>query len=121
MPVSCSAYGCTNRFSKEKKIQFFGFPKNPEKLQSWLNRMRREDWTPTKYSKICSDHFLSSDYLLRPRLKDNAVPSVFTGFPKHLQRTVTPRKSPKKRTFESDIANVSVNYFYVINILRLLF
>lgn len=63
----------------------------------WINAVKRENWNPTKYSKLCSDHFTSEDYLDRPisniaLLKPDAVPSIFN-FPKHLTRINTkPRR-----------------------------
>ncbi|KAK4876049.1 hypothetical protein RN001_012471 [Aquatica leii] len=92
MPDSCCAYGCSNRAHRGDNKQFFGFSlKNDERLKRWLNAIKRENFIPTKYSKICSDHFLLSDYLERPGackryLKPDAVPSVFYAFPSHLQK-----------------------------------
>lgn len=73
---------------------FFRFPfKRPEILQLWVKAIRRENWKPTKSSKLCSNHFISSDFIPRQMskmklLKPDAVPSVFN-FPKHLQKEVT--------------------------------
>ena len=46
--------------------------------------MNQKGFVPTKNSVLCSKHFLPSDYLdppgygnFKPRLKPNAVPSVF--------------------------------------------
>lgn len=51
--------------------------------------MRRESFVPSSAFKLCSDHFLPTDYLVRPgtstrKLKPDAAPSVFS-FPSHLQ------------------------------------
>ncbi|CAH1378702.1 hypothetical protein MTP99_002515 [Tenebrio molitor] len=87
MPASCSVAGCTNRHKAGGSVQFFGFPlKNDNLLKSWICSLRRENFAPTKASKVCSDHFQESDYLVRPgtyvrRLKPDAVPSLFPGFP----------------------------------------
>lgn len=56
----------------------------------WIHAIRRENWTPSSSSRLCSAHFLSTDYQVRPgassfRLKDDAVPSIFPAYPRHLQ------------------------------------
>ena len=77
----------------------FRFPANEEKRQLWIAAVRRWKWHPTKYSYICSDHFLVTDYKVppgqpRPRLAPSAVPSIFPKFPKHLMRE--PPKTRRK-------------------------
>ena len=70
--------------------------------------MKRENFTPTKSSKICGDRFLLSDYYPGSReLRKTAVPSIFN-FPDHLQKPVkTPRRPLLKRnlSFISPEAN----------------
>ena len=104
MVVSCSAYGCSNRFTKENKICFHRFPlKNKELCDKWVSATKRDQFLPTTNSFLCSDHFLPTDYSLgtkefadntKPRLKYNAIPSIF------IFSTVTvPRKLPTSRPF----------------------
>ena len=38
------------------------FPKDPQKLEMWIRAIPREEWTPTKYSVVCSLHFEDSDF-----------------------------------------------------------
>ncbi|XP_043677951.1 THAP domain-containing protein 1-like [Vespula pensylvanica] len=95
MPTSCSVYGCNNRYSKEKKFQFFTFPfKNEHRLAAWITAVNRKDWKPSKASRICSAHFKPQDFLHRPgtawypyirRLKHDAVPSIFSNYSNHLE------------------------------------
>ena len=76
--------------------------------------MRRDKWTPSKYERICENHFLPGDYNLPPtlgkyitgnrHLKTEAVPSVFN-FPEHLKSSVkTTRLSPKRCSTEQSVA-----------------
>ena len=59
----CTAYGCSRRYQKEYNVRFHSYPlKDSERLKRWLIAMKRENFTPTKSSRICSDHFLVSDY-----------------------------------------------------------
>ena len=102
MPVSCSAYGCSNHHFKETNIIFHRFPlKDKELCQKWVIATKRDGFVPTEASYICSDHFTKDNYLFSnsKRLKQNNVPSVFN-FPEHLMpKTLTlKRKAPVARS-----------------------
>ena len=108
MVHSCSAYGCTNRWSKDSVIKFHKFPlTKPELCQMWKNATKRDEFTPTSNSYICTDHFLQEDYLYSnsTRLKPDAVPSVFN-FPAHLQTTKERKRKAPTRRFTPEVANV---------------
>ncbi|KAG8454872.1 hypothetical protein GDO86_001190 [Hymenochirus boettgeri] len=81
MVQSCSAYGCKNRYDKDKPISFHKFPlKRPILCKKWEAAVRRADFKPTKYSSICSDHFTGDCFKRECNnklLKDNAVPTIF--------------------------------------------
>lgn len=64
MVCSCSVHLCTNRSKPgPRKIHFFSFPlKNAERTQQWVNAVGRKGFIPTKYSKVCSDHFHQNDF-----------------------------------------------------------
>ncbi|CAH2016120.1 unnamed protein product [Acanthoscelides obtectus] len=65
----------------------------------------RKNWTPSKYSAVCSRHFRESDIirtenivladgpvqnnipLKYPKLKENAVPYIFPNLPSYLSKT----------------------------------
>ena len=70
---------------------------------------KREHFTPSKYSHVCSEYFLPSDYVysqhdLKPRLKPQSVPSIFK-FPERLQPKKHQRKPPVKRSLPEDKPN----------------
>ena len=54
--------------------------------------MKREDWYPSQYSRICSDHF-EETFIRRSaqriELKENAIPTRFKTFPSYLKSKVT--------------------------------
>ncbi|XP_041090290.1 THAP domain-containing protein 1-like isoform X1 [Polyodon spathula] len=81
MVQSCSAYGCKNRYHKDKNISFHKFPlARPDVCEKWVSAMRRNNFKPTKYSNICSQHFTKDCFKRECNnrvLKENAVPSVF--------------------------------------------
>ena len=64
---------------------FTRFPfKNPEvlaKLENAINKYdrKRKNWKASQYSRVCSKHFLKTDFIndLDRKLKFNAVPTVF--------------------------------------------
>lgn len=67
------------------------FPKDEKVLNKWIVAIRRKNWTPSKRSKLCSAHFTADSYETsgwssRPRLKPDAVPTIFD-FPVHPTKT----------------------------------
>ena len=105
MVKSCSAYGCTSRCTPDSKLHFHKFPlKNLELNKSWVIAVKRDKFKPTNNSYLCSKHFDENAYVhskedLHPRLKFNAVPSIFD-FPDHLRKhPPKPRKAPAKREY----------------------
>ncbi|XP_068609186.1 THAP domain-containing protein 1 [Brachionichthys hirsutus] len=81
MVQTCSAYGCKNRYHKDRNISFHKFPlARPDVCAKWVAAMRRNNFKPTKYSNICSQHFTKDRFKSECNnrvLKENAVPSLF--------------------------------------------
>ena len=107
--VQCSGYGCYNRSAdkscKERGITFHLFPnrKNPRdeaRKKEWIKAVRRDGWEPSKFSRLCSEHFIASDFNeggQQKSLKNTAVPTVFKGFPAHLQKSLDEKNKPKRK------------------------
>jgi hypothetical protein len=38
------------------------FPKNENLRKKWMCAIRRDKWTPTRFSYVCQAHFLPMDY-----------------------------------------------------------
>ena len=80
---------------------YSSFPwKKPDILSKWLVKISRDHWYPTKNDRVCSDHFIESDYthpgdpaVLRLDLKPGAIPTVFSEYPAHKQNVVKRRLS----------------------------
>ena len=58
--LTCSAYGCKAAGSGKDKelykgIRFHTFPKNM--FTVWKDTVKRDCWSATKYSVLCSRHF----------------------------------------------------------------
>nr|2JTG_A Chain A, THAP domain-containing protein 1 [Homo sapiens] len=81
MVQSCSAYGCKNRYDKDKPVSFHKFPlTRPSLCKEWEAAVRRKNFKPTKYSSICSEHFTPDCFKRECNnklLKENAVPTIF--------------------------------------------
>ena len=87
--VYCVAFNCNNRSVRKPGVSFFSFPKENDLRRKWIVKVKRQDWSPTKYSKLCSDHFDNSCFISdkamisigwkpgRKRLKADAVPTLF--------------------------------------------
>ena len=88
----CIAPGCTQFYYKSPGKHFHRLPVNkPQLLRQWLQRLKRQDPPESKYARVCSDHFLDTDYKTKGIitndggfcfektniLKENAVPTVF--------------------------------------------
>jgi hypothetical protein len=114
---------------------FHRFPIDPDIRKKWLHLIHRQQYIITVSSRICSQHFLDTDFkditddsntsrtnhrfhedLKVKRLNQNALPSIFHGQPSYM--TSTPkqkRKSPKtaenRLTIELDRQKILMNDF----------
>ena len=98
----CSVPGCSNRSGRDS-TSFHKFPlKNAKLLQQWIHNIKRKDFTPTKYSKVCGEHFTKECFVpdksvfcpsLKPlpykQLRSDAVPTVFGYKPAAAERAHT--------------------------------
>ena len=71
MPDKCVVFRCNNRPNKEKGISFHPIPfdgtddtEKRKRRKKWVDsvKLKRARWEPTKYSAVCSKHFLDEDY-----------------------------------------------------------
>ncbi|NXN78371.1 THAP5 protein, partial [Bombycilla garrulus] len=86
MPRYCAATHCKNRGGQsskdQRKLSFYPFPlHDKERLEKWLQNMKRNSWTPSKHQLLCSDHFTPDSLDVRwgiRYLKNTAVPTIFS-------------------------------------------
>ncbi|XP_033728274.1 THAP domain-containing protein 5-like [Pecten maximus] len=104
--VQCAAFNCSNRTGQ--KISLFTFPKDTKLRNEWTKRLKRKDYVPSDYSRLCQMHFTPESFTKDPRitssigfkpklirLKPDAVPTIFD--------FSTPKsRSQDARTPESD-------------------
>ncbi|XP_035990436.1 THAP domain-containing protein 6-like [Fundulus heteroclitus] len=112
MPQHCAAFFCLNRRTidvRAREITFHKFPKDKDMRKKWEVSTRREGFTASNTSVLCSEHFKEEDFDRTGqivRLKDSVVPSEFN-FPAHLQKPVKVRTTLTSRRTEASHSMVS--------------
>ncbi|KAM3857293.1 THAP domain-containing protein 6-like [Diretmus argenteus] len=102
MPHSCAAWSCTHRCTiqtRSRGITFHSFPKDNELRKQWEVALRREGFTASQSSRLCSEHFTQADFDRTGqtvRIRAGAIPSIFS-FPAHLQRPVANRTTQNSK------------------------
>ncbi|KAG0727701.1 DNA transposase THAP9 [Chionoecetes opilio] len=109
----CAAYGCKNghrNTSRKIGITFHRFPnmqKDKTRNREWIRNTRWNNWTPSKRSVLCSDHFSASSFDRTGqtvRLRSSAAPTIFT-LPSHLCKEQKERKSSIRSVLVEDLGN----------------
>ncbi|XP_064485512.1 uncharacterized protein LOC135397970 [Ornithodoros turicata] len=74
----CCAFGCTMRSGTNllSEVKFYRFPRNPTRRLAWALAVKRENFTPTDGTRICSKHFVSGAPSKEATHPD-WVPSIF--------------------------------------------
>lgn len=76
MPT-CAVASCKNSESNTKNVSFFRFPQRDANLRAtWLHRCSRQDSFPWETARMCSEHFLESDYDPSYLVKSSLMPGV---------------------------------------------
>ncbi|XP_018432444.1 PREDICTED: THAP domain-containing protein 7 [Nanorana parkeri] len=117
MPRHCSALGCTardSRLTRENNISFHRLPRKEDPRRNlWIANCRRTDpsgnglWDPSSdYVYFCSRHFEKSCFEVTGisgyhRLKEDAIPTIFTASTK--PQRVTKAKTQKKKTTKAKV------------------
>ena len=111
MPDKCCIVGCKTNYIDGPKNSVFYFPQDEKLKKKWIRFVNRKNWTPTKHSVICAEHFshkkksllewssspLPSIYLTKNSSLPPPPPSVLS--------TVVPapvRKPPTNRSVKED-------------------
>lgn len=78
-----------NHYSEKHACRFFVFPSNPAEKKRWISLIRRKDREPSKYSLVCSCHFVNMDRKNRPTIfKFNDKKKMNFEDPEKRKRTV---------------------------------
>lgn len=115
MPDFCSASGCNNSTDnsqcREKGVSFHHFPlKDKTRLTEWIRHINRPNFTPTKHSVLCSEHFEEKYFVYQPftnrrQLSSESVPTIF----------MRSESNRNKRKFRDSEANILESYKSSVN------
>ncbi|XP_052464697.1 uncharacterized protein LOC128021486 [Carassius gibelio] len=79
--LHCCVPQCTNSSRYNSAISFHSFPVDAEVRAQWLTKIRRDHFSPTKNTRVCSVHFCGANFVLTPgglrKLKRGVIPSLF--------------------------------------------
>ena len=79
--LHCCVPQCTNSSRYNKEISFHTFPVDAAIRAEWLRKIRRDRFTPTKNTPVCSRHFKETDIVVTAgglkRLHKGAIPVLF--------------------------------------------
>ena len=104
MPNKCSVSGCRSNYRGTEYVSSFQFPGDEGRRSQWLKAIPTEFQAITENMAVCIKHFAQAFIKIRtgensrPRLTDDAVPTLFPNLPRYL--SVEPpakRKSPEER------------------------
>ncbi|XP_055924582.1 THAP domain-containing protein 2-like [Argiope bruennichi] len=100
MPFTCCVPNCKGNYKTGPKVSVFNFPKDGNLRKRWIATIHRKDFEP---SKVCELHFVEDDFVKEARgldintgkvltaplgikkLKEEAFPTVFCGYPNYFQ------------------------------------
>lgn len=79
-------------------IFFFRFPKDPQLRQQWIRAVHRKNFVPSATAVLCTKHFQCEDIdrssLSTVRIRENAVPAIFSALPSDLHIAKKASKTP---------------------------
>ena len=88
MPVSCIVQNCSSRKGKgnHNRISFHTIPSDPTKRERWIKILnesagiRVDSRSKWEFSSVCGLNFTTESYKTGTnKLKDTAIPTLFTG------------------------------------------
>lgn len=96
--LHCCVPKCTGSSRYNSTLSFHSFPIEPAVRAEWMRRIRRDNFSPTKHSRVCGRHFKVEDFVLTTgglkRLQKGSVPVLF---PWNEYELPTPRMSVWER------------------------
>ena len=107
--IQCVVYGCNNyQYNSDGSLSNFHFSKFPQanpRKSLFCKLIKRaegkDEFKVTSFTKICSAHFKADDIsggMCRKKLKDDAIPKIFTWTPE-----LKLRPAPHQRLFKQPI------------------
>ena len=130
MGYKCCVSGCksgyaTTEASSDRKISFFSFPHDHKLREKWIKNCHRENFTPTKFSRVRSLHFIDKDFAAcekQRKLLPTTWPMVHQNLPTYLEkirptaRTTTSSSSSRLQKENSIILRQTLNPFNAVKV-----
>ncbi|GBP97912.1 THAP domain-containing protein 2 [Eumeta japonica] len=126
MPTKCCVPNCKSNYAGHDLHTVFSFPRNEELKKKWTHAIHRQNFQPTKHSRVCELHFTEKDIrrtsemyddrtgkklvvnLQKPRLVDSAIPSVFPNCPSYLSAPGHSRESLEEKRSRIENKNLEL-------------
>lgn len=123
MPYACCVPGCRGNYKNGPKVHAFRFPTDAAMAAKWIRAIHRENFAPSKFSRVCELHFAKENIkncstatdsktgetitvsLKIPRLKRDAVPTQLPNCPSYLSKTLKLRPSRDEKLQELENEN----------------
>lgn len=84
-------------------LVFFRFPKDSKKRKAWVRAINRDEWVPTEFSRVCSEHF-TGGWHSDDADDENYRPTIFKYKQKPRSDTDTAREERKcRRNLQQEI------------------
>ncbi|KAL3881363.1 hypothetical protein ACJMK2_027812 [Sinanodonta woodiana] len=107
--VQCAALKCTVKSGQG--LSMYLFPKEPHLRKIWTVKLKRDNFVPSDYTKLCERHFEKSQFVMNPEvvasvgfrpkskmLVNGAIPTLFDlsdPKDKHGKRSLTQTQTSK--------------------------
>ncbi|XP_044746088.1 THAP domain-containing protein 1-like [Coccinella septempunctata] len=106
MPNMCCVPGCRGNYRNGPKVHVFKFPTDTCLLKKWISAIPRQNFEPSVFSRVCEKHFGDDNFIKStsakdsrtghtvtvplkiPRLRRDAVPTLFPNCPKYLSKDI---------------------------------
>lgn len=98
----CCAHGCSNNRKRNPELHFYRIPKELSRRKAWLQRIRRDNFTPTVNTRLCSGHFAGGVKSDDPQAH-GFIPSIF----KHTHSTSKTPRSSKNSLRCDNVENIA--------------
>ena len=108
---SISTVDSSSKREENKSVSVHKFPEDSELFRKWIKAIPRRNWSPTKYTRICSHHLSDRNFVneyidsnksrrknkksspTKRTLKKDAEPTLFSNLPSYLSKTESSESS----------------------------
>ena len=78
---TCIVTGCNFQYNKnQKRFKVYPFPKTPEMVVKWLQKLKIPNFSPSSDKVVCYKHFHEHDIVPRFRFCENKILSILSDF-----------------------------------------